>query len=358
MSMEEPQNQNPQEPPAEAAASDLAAAPPPSPEPPPPAPPRKRRLIWALVILYFAALAAAVVLLIRPSKGTGGTPGLDPGALLAVRKEAVGWVGVSGAIYQSESSGPWGRGSQSIVRRLKNLAERKDVKAIVLDINSPGGSVGAVQEIHSQIERIRREKKKPVVALMGDIAASGGYYLAAGCDRIVAHPGTLTGSIGVIFHVANVEGLFSKLGVKSETVKSGKMKDIGSMTRAMTKEERELLQALIDDAYGQFLKAVSDGRGMPQEVVKPLADGRIFTGAQALESRLVDELGDSQRALELAAKLGKISGKPEVVRDAESFTSLLQLLDGAFGGGALREAAFLRSMRENLSFSGLEYRWR
>jgi protease-4 len=321
--------------------------------------PRRRGLIWTLVALYCAAVAAGALILARSGKESGSPQGLNKAAaLLAAHKDAVGWVTVSGAIYQSESASPWGHGSQAVVRRLKSLAERKEVKAIVLDINSPGGSVGAVQEIYSQIQRIRREKNKPVVALFGDVAASGGYYIASACNAIVAHPGTLTGSIGVIFHVTNVEGLFSKLGIKAEAIKSGKMKDIGSMTRPMTKEERELLQGLIDDAYAQFLKAVSDGRKIPEENLKPLADGRIFTGQQALDRKLVDELGDSERALEVAAKLGGISGKPQVIRDADSLSSLMQLLDGSFSGRIVGESALLGEMKDEWAFSGLEYRWR
>lgn len=363
MSTEEPQPAAPQDVPGEASPSseEMAAAPAPAAEAAAPSPRRGRRLlIWALVGLYAASLTAALVIVLRPARDNGGKGGgLDKAAaLLAAKKEAVGWVSVRGGIYQGEnSSQPWGKGSPSVVRRLRNLAEKKEVKAIVLDINSPGGSVGAVQEIHSQIKRIREEKKKPIVALMGDVAASGGYYIAAPCNLIVAHPGTLLGSIGVILHVSNIEGLFGKIGVKSEVVKSGKMKDIGSMTRPMTKEERDLLQALIDDSYAQFLQAVSEGRGIPLERLKPLADGRIFTGTQAKENRLVDELGDSTRALELAAKLGGIAGKPEIVRDGESWSGLLELLESAYGGPSGGELGLVRELKSQWAYTGLEYRW-
>ena len=198
----------------------------------------------------------------------------------------------------------------------------------MLDINSPGGSVGAVQEMHSRILRVRKEKNIPFVALFGDVAASGGYYIASACDKIVAHPGTLTGSIGVIFSVSNMEGLFAKVGYKMEPIKSGKHKDIGSPARAMTAEERKILQDLIDDAYGQFVQAVADGRKLPVEVVKPLADGRIYSGSQALASKLVDQLGDSKDALMLAAKMGGIKDeKPRVRRDNEKFSDLFELLE-------------------------------
>lgn len=323
------------------------------------APPPRRWLLPLLVWLYGLSIAAAVVILLRaPSKDGSGGGFLKPAAsLLATRKDSVGWVTIGGAIYQGES-GAWGKGSTAWARRIRKLADRKEVKAIVLDINSPGGSVGAVQEIHSAVLYARQEKKKPVVAALGDIAASGGYYVASACDRVVAHPGTLLGSIGVIFHVSNIEGLFSKIGVRSEVIKSGKMKDIGSMTRPMTAEERELLQALINDAYQQFLGAVSEGRKMSRESLLPLADGRIFSGAQALRLSLIDELGDSQRALEVAARLGGISGKPEVIRDVDSLSDMISLLDSRMSSLLSSETALALRLSDQIGFSGLEYRWR
>jgi protease-4 len=202
------------------------------------------------------------------------------------------------------------------------------VKAIVLDINSPGGSVGAVQEIYSRILRVKKTKHIPFVALFGDVAASGGYYIASACDKIVAHPGTLTGSIGVIFEVQNMEGLFSKIGFKMDPIKSGAHKDIGSPARPMTPEERKILQDLIDDAYGQFVQAVADGRKMKVEEVKPLADGRIYSGTQALSNHLVDQLGDSHDALMLAAQLGGIKDEePKIRRDAEGLNNLMELIE-------------------------------
>ena len=322
-------------------------------------PPPRRWLLPLLVWLYGLSIAAAVVILLRaPSRGSDGKGFLKPAAsLLSTRKDSVGWVTIGGAIYQGDS-GAWGKGSTAWARRIRKLADRKEVKAIVLDINSPGGSVGAVQEIHSAVLYAREEKKKPVVAVLGDVAASGGYYVAAACDKVVAHPGTLLGSIGVIFHVSNIEGLFSKIGVRSEVIKSGKMKDIGSMTRPMTGEEKELLQALINDAYQQFLGAVSDGRKMSKESVLPLADGRIFTGAQALRLSLVDELGDSQRGLALAARLGGITGKPEVIRDVDSLSDMISLLDSRMSSLLSSETALALRLSDQIGFSGLEYRWR
>jgi protease-4 len=212
--------------------------------------------------------------------------------------------------------------------------------------------------MHGAIQRVRREVKKPVVAHLIDVAASGGYYLAAPCDKIVANPGALIGSIGVIFYNSNIESLFQKIGIKTSVIKSGKMKDIGSMTRPMTEEERQLLQALIDNAYGQFFRAVSEGRRLSAERLKAVADGRIFTGEQGLAAGLVDQLGDSTEAVLLAARLGGISdAKPKVVRDTDSFMSVLELIDSRLPDWVSPSAALLRNV-ERIAPRGLEYRWR
>lgn len=328
---------------------------------PPPEPRRPRRLaVKSLIGLYALSLAAAGVLLLRPTTKEPPKPKsimkLPSGLLSSEKKEYVGVVEISGAIYDQDGGGVWAKGASSWGRRIEKLAKKSEVKAIVLSINSPGGSVGSVQELHALLMRVRQEHKKPVVAQLGDVAASGGYYLAAACDKVVAHPGTLVGSIGVIFNTMNLEGLMAKLGVRSQPIKSGKMKDIGSMSRPMTEEERALLQGLIDNAYGQFLGAVAVGRHLPVETVRPLADGRILTGEQALKAGLVDQLGDSWAAVTLAAQLGGISGKPEVLRESETLSGIMDLLDSKL---AFMRGPDLGFLRELGAFStGLEYRWR
>jgi protease IV len=288
----------------------------------------KRRLLLSLVALNALSLAAAAVLVLR-GKDSSKPSGRAKALLELSPKESIGWITIRGPIFTSENGKPWERGAEQWAKKIEQMAETKGVKAIVLDINSPGGSVGAVQEIHSRILRVKKEKKIPFVALFNDVSASGGYYLGAACDKIVAHPGTLTGSIGVIFSVSNLEGLFSKIGYKSEPIKSGKHKDIGSPARPMTAEERTILQNLIDDAYGQFVAAVSEGRKMPAEEVRPLADGRIYSGRQALDLKLVDKLGDSHDAAMLAAELGGIKGDkpPRIRKDSEKFSELFDLLE-------------------------------
>ncbi len=198
-----------------------------------------------------------------------------------------------------------------INQELKDLGDRDDVKAVVVRIDSPGGAVGPSQEIHSEIRRLR--EKKTVVASMGAMAASGGYYAAVAANKIVANPGTITGSIGVIVEFFNAQELLGKLGLKGYVVKSGKYKDVGSPLREMSPEEEALIQAVINDVNHQFIKAVAEGRGIAPEAVEKIADGRIFTGAQAKEQGLIDELGSLSDAIALSARLAGIEGEPEVV---------------------------------------------
>src|SRR5213595_2869165 len=182
--------------------------------------------------------------------------------------------------------------SRETIEELRHYRDNPSVKAIVLRIDSPGGAVVPSQEIFAEVRKTRAEGKIKVVTSMGNVAASGGYYIAAATDRIVANPGTLTGSIGVIMELANVKGLLKKIGVENVVVKSGRHKDIGSPFRKMSDEDRRILQSVMDDVHTQFIEAVAEGRSLDVSDVQPLADGRIFTGRQAKEIKLVDELGD------------------------------------------------------------------
>lgn len=216
--------------------------------------------------------------------------------------------------------------SQTTVSDLKRFAENPLVKAIVLRIDSPGGGVVPSQEIYDAVQRVRNKNNKAVVASMGTVAASGGYYIAAATDRIIANPGTLTGSIGVIMETANVEGLLKKIGVEGVVIKSGRFKDVGSPLRKMTDEEQALLQSVMDDVHKQFIEAVAEGRALEMPAVQALADGRIFTGRQAKEAQLVDELGNLEDAIQLAADMGGIEGEPKVVEPRRRF-SVRELLE-------------------------------
>lgn len=215
--------------------------------------------------------------------------------------------------------------SKNAADEIKDYAKDPSVKAIVLRIDSPGGAVAPSQEIYEEVRKAVAKKK--VVVSMGSLAASGGYYISSPASRIIANPGTLTGSIGVIMEIPNIEGLMNKVGVKTEVIKSGKHKDMASVFRGVGKEERLILQGVIDDVHEQFIKAVAEGRKMPVDEVRKLADGRIFTGQQALKAGLVDELGNLDDSVKVAGKLAGIKGEPEVVTKKDKL-SLLDLLRG------------------------------
>ncbi len=215
--------------------------------------------------------------------------------------------------------------SASVIEELKEYASDASIKAIVLRVDSPGGAVAPSQEIHEEVIKAKQNKK--VIVSMGTVAASGGYYISAPADKIVANAGTLTGSIGVIMELPNIEGLMKKIGVETQIVKSGKHKDIASVFRSLTPEEKQILQIVLDDVHNQFISAVSEGRKMKFEDVKNIADGRIFTGKIAKEIGLVDELGNLQDAIMLAGKLAGIKGEPKVVTKKEEF-SVFNLLKG------------------------------
>jgi protease-4 len=262
--------------------------------------PLKRKIFWALLA------GVALLLLINIF-----FPDLDLST-----EDRIALVRIEGVILDS----------QSTVAELKRFGENPSIKAIVLRIDSPGGGVVPSQEIYDAVQRVRNKNSKAVIASMGTVAASGGYYIASATDRIMANPGTLTGSIGVIMETANVEGLLKKIGVEGIVVKSGKFKDVGSPLRKMSDEERALLQSVMDDVHKQFIEAVAEGRAMDVSAVQALADGRIFTGRQAKDAKLVDELGNLEDAIQLAADLAGIEGEPKVVEPRRRF-SIRELIE-------------------------------
>lgn len=219
-------------------------------------------------------------------------------------RNKIALIEVSGMILNAHEStliGGDGDNMMSTFReKLDAAADDPRVKAVVLRINSPGGAVTASDIMYHDLVRFRKETGKPVIACMMDVAASGAYYLAMGCDRVYAHPTTVTGSIGVIMSLYNATGLVSLIGVKSEAIKSGPNKDIGNPLRPMTDSERALLQGMVDSFYDQFVKVVVAGRRMPEERVRTLADGRVYTGVEAQKLGLVDEVGYLEDALDAA----------------------------------------------------------
>jgi protease-4 len=227
--------------------------------------------------------------------------GGEEGVLTMVAGDTVGIVELQGAIDDSREA----------IENLKRFAEAPAVKAVVIRIDTPGGAVAPVQEIYSEVEKLK--KKKPVVASMGSMATSGGYYVAAACQQIVANPGTLTGSIGVIMELGNVEELLKKIGVKGSNIKSGPHKDIGSPYQPLTAEGKEILQSLVDNVHSQFVTAVAKGRNLPEAKVRALADGRVYSGEQAKKLGLVDVMGNMEDAIELVARRAGIKGEPQVL---------------------------------------------
>lgn len=278
--------------------------------------------------LLAGVLTAVGVVKERPSISA---PGLS--------RDRVALVQVAGVITSSHDVPRGTTSARSIIDQLEKHGKDDSVKAVVLRIDSPGGTVVAAQEVYAALQRMKEEGEKVIVASMADLSASGGYYIACAADRIYANPGTITGSIGVIMQFPNLEGLFGKLGIATTTIKSGRFKDTGSSSRAMTDEERRILQSLLDDVHGQFIEAVQEGRGMTRDQVLPLADGRIFTGRQALELGLVDETGDLQDAIRKAGELSGIKGAPTVLEEKRKvrfweifesrFRSLLPFSSGA-----------------------------
>jgi protease-4 len=233
-------------------------------------------------------------------------------------RDKVAIIDVEGLIVNARSSSLFGSGDNPVSlfrERLDAAADDPRVKAVVLRINSPGGAVTASDIMYQDLCRFRHETGKPVIACMMDVAASGGYYLAMGCDRVYAHPTTVTGSIGVIMSLYNASGLFGMLGVTSEPIKSGPNKDIGNPARPMTEAERAILQGMVDDFYSQFVQVVVRGRGLPEERVRALADGRVYTGLEAKKLHLVDEIGYLEDALQAAKDMACLKDAAVVAYD-------------------------------------------
>lgn len=231
--------------------------------------------------------------------------------------EKVAIVRIEGPIFDSGN----------VISEIKEYVKDQSIKAIIIRVDSPGGAVAPSQEIYEEIKKAVAKKK--VVVSMGSVAASGGYYVSAPANKIVANPGTLTGSIGVIMEIPNIEGLMDKIGIKTEVIKTGRHKDMASIFRKLGKEEKDILQNILDDVHEQFIKAVSEAREMPIEKVRELADGRVFTGRQAIDAGLVDELGNLEDAINIAARLAGITGEPHVVSKKERF-SIIDILKGKF----------------------------
>jgi protease IV len=248
-------------------------------------------------------------------------------------------IDVYGGISDAEGSSPLGGGGGASATTLIDgiQAAREDkVKAILLRINSPGGTAAAAQSVYHELMRVRKETSIKIVASLGDVAASGGYYIASAAHRIVANPSTLTGSIGVIVRTQNVANLLEKLGVQSGSFQSGQFKDMLSPFRSATTDERQIIQAIVSDSYEQFLTSIVEGRNISMADLRKIADGRIFTGSQAKAAQLVDTLGNYRDAIQETAKLADIKGEPSVRNyTAKSLSSSLLSRFLPFSGGSI-----------------------
>ena len=260
-----------------------------------------KKVFWVFLVLFVLVVISLLFVAFQKSIPIG---------------ERVAVIRIEGPIIDSKDT----------IDEITDYVKDSSIKAIVLRIDSPGGAVAPSQEIYEEVRKAAVKKK--IVVSMGSVAASGGYYIASAATRIFANPGTLTGSIGVIMEIPNFSGLMNKVGVKTEVIKSGKHKDIASVFRGIGKEEREILQSALDNVHEQFITAVSEGRKMLIDDVRKIADGRVFTGEQALKVGLVDELGNLEDAVKASAKLAGIKGEPEIVTKKERF-SLTNLVRGS-----------------------------
>lgn len=326
---------------------------------------RKRNAPWPLIIFSLAVLFfIGMIGIVFIGAVIGG--GASVGSHVAL-------INFYGPIADAPSSGVFSApGPRDFIEKVDAARMDKNAKAIVIRINSPGGSPAASQEMYRAIRRARKEK--PVICSMGDVAASGGYYMAAACDKIYANPSTLTASIGVISQFMNFEGLMKKLGISDSTLTSGEFKDAGSPFRALKPAERQLFQAMIKDIYGQFVDDVIDGRKaatngkLTRANLMKVADGRVLTGRQAKAKMLVDEMGGLREAIDAAGKLGGIEGTPDVRESGgggglgslmgsktstpgSSAAGLMQSLGSAFAKGFAQ--TFLQQMREGGSTPAL-----
>jgi protease IV len=297
-----------------------------------------RRAAWVIGIIFGGLVVClfGFLVVLSLALGSGRKSGISSG-------DHVGVLEVVGEI----------RDSKLLLKEIRDFAEDDHVKAVVVRIDSPGGAVGPSQEIYDALRRL--SKKKKVVASMGSIAASGGFYIACAAEKVYANPGTLTGSIGVIFAIPNVRGLMKWAGVEMNTITAGKMKDSGSPYREMTPEERAYFEGVLHDVHEQFIEAVADGRKLKADDVRPNADGRVFTGRQAKGLKLVDELGGFDDAAAAAAKMAGIKDDPPELEYPKKDKKLLEELLGEDARSVVGGAA--SSVMEGLTGGmGLQYR--
>lgn len=316
---------------------------------------------WFFVLLLAFCISAlcGVYLSVHPGaackerKSTDNFVAVSSSKSRSKSTEGIAWIKVRGVIAEEDNTNAWSRpsGASYLAKRIREAAKEERVKAIVLDINSPGGTVASVQDIYSEILSAK-EKGKKVVALFRDVAASGAFYIAMAADKIVAEPGTITGSVGVIMQAGNVVGLFDKLGIKVQPITSGKYKDIGSAYRPMTEAERNLLQDMVNDTYSQFLDAVKTGRpNVKGSDLIEYTDGRVFTGQRAFELGFVDKLGGEETARLLAGELSGLKDPKVISKKSDGLRELI------FSFGSNMDSKNLSKQLESISTPRVSYLW-
>src|SRR6202163_3665474 len=275
---------------------------------------RSRTLLWVLIGGgAFFLFVLAVFTLVYLTLHAGGTEGTITGF-----GDRIGVVDLDGVILSP----------QPVVGQLKKFGDDASIKAIILHVNSPGGGVAASEEIYREVKRVREEKKKQVVVSIETVGASGAYYIASASNKIYADQGSIVGSIGVIAEWVNYGDLLKWAKLKSIVFKTGEFKDTGNPTRDLTPAEQAYMQSLIDNMFGQFVKAVADGRGLKFDDVKSIANGKVWTGEQALSMKLIDNVGDFEAVVKETAKSVNISGEPTLVHPEKERKTVLDLLLG------------------------------
>ena len=304
---------------------------------------KNRKILFSILSLFVLCLILGIFnvsIQVKNRKTAKDALIKAPGIQTLRLRPGIGIVRVDGVIEMGASQFMIKSGAEAIIERIDNLiSDSNNIKAIVVRINSPGGSVAATQEIYKKL-RQAREKNIPLVASMGDIAASGGYYVASACNMIYANNGTLTGSIGVIAYSPNMKKLFDNIGVKMDVIKSGKYKDIMSSWREMSDDEKSLLKEMINSSYKCFLNDVSEGRNIPVTDIAPYADGRIMNGEMAKSYRLIDEIGGFEESVQKAKELAGLSlDAPVYEENVNPFYRMLLNFEGMFKGGIFEKAA-------------------
>lgn len=272
---------------------------------------KKKIFIGAIVFLVILSIGLTFTLKPSKDKKNDFNSGTGQIAIINITGAIVSGTGEGGIFSQG------GAGSQNIIDQIKEIEDDEDIEGVIIRIDSPGGSAAASQEVGEAIQDLK-DSGKIVYTSMGDVAASGGYWIAAKTDKIYANPATMTGSIGVIIEIQNLAELYKKVGVKPQVIKSGKHKDIGSSSRPLETSEKNILKAMVMDIYDQFVDVVVEGRKINRKEVLKIADGRVFTGRQALKLKLVDELGTLDDAIDDLAEELDIEGEPEIYQFEES----------------------------------------